>query len=59
MFDIVYFLHIFILFYSCSILNFNFNLFIALQILFLFHFTFFIRVGFNYSLYDDCALLCP
>ena len=26
--DIVYFLQIFILFYSCSILNFNFNLFI-------------------------------
>ena len=45
MFDIVYFLHIFILFYSCSILNFNFYLFIFLQILFLFHFTFFIRVG--------------
>ena len=30
MFDIVYFLHIFILFYSCSILNFNFNLSIFL-----------------------------
>ena len=42
MFDIVYFLHIFILFYSCSILNFNFNLFIALQILFysISHFSF-------------------